>query len=137
MDSMRLPRLKFTVTALAAALCVTAASHVTLAAENKAKTSPKIKTPAPVFSDARLKAFAAASTKILEIRKKYLPQLQAAGSEEDIRKISEAGQNEMMQAIAAHGLTSKQYNDVVAAVQKDRSLIERIENIEKRMKKAN
>lgn len=134
---MRLPRLKFTVAALAAALCVIAASHVTLAAENRAKSVPNIKAPAPVFSDARLKAFAAASTKILEIRQKYLPRLQAAGGEEEMRKVSEAGQNEMKQAIAAHGLTAAQYNEVVAAVRKDRSLIVRIENIEKRMKKEN
>ena len=131
---MHLARLKFAVVASAAILYVMASSEMTMAAEGKAKAIPEIKAPAQNFSDAQLKAFPTASTKILEIRQKYWPQVQAAGSEDEMRKVAETAQNEMMKAIAVDGLTVEQYNEVVAAAQKDRSLIERVEKIEKRMK---
>jgi hypothetical protein len=139
MDSMRLVKLKSTVIGLATALCVVASSHVAMAAEdkagNKAKAVPEVKTPVTEFSDAQLKAFAVASTTILEVRQKYWPQVQAAGSEDEMRKIASIAQKEMMQALSTSGLTVEQYNEVVAAAQKDPSLVERIKQIEKPTKK--
>lgn len=134
MDSMRPAKLKSAVFGLATALCVVAATHVATAAEDKAKSIPKINAPTPAFSDARLKAFATASMNIVKIRRKYWPQVQATDNEDEMRKIAEIAKKEMMKAIKAHGLTVEQYNAVVTAAQKDPSLVERIEKIEKRTK---
>ncbi len=90
--------------------------------------------PAPL-SDARLKAFAIASTEIVEIRKKYWPQVEAAKTEDEMKRIAAVARKKMNEAITAQGLTVDQYNGVVQAIQKDKSLIKRIERLEKEMVK--
>jgi hypothetical protein len=125
-----------TVACLAATAAILAISssygHV-WAAESKQKSVPDIVPPpvSPDFSDARLKAFAAASAKVMDIRQEYWPQVQAASSEEEMRRLTKIAQKKMLETVAAHGLTMDQYNEIVAAAKDDPDLIERIKKLEK------
>lgn len=137
MHPIRQPVLKRATIVLAVAIGLFAPIQTTMAAEDKAKSVPEIKAP-PVetgkISDARLKAFAVASSQIMAVRQKYWPQVQAAGTEDEMRKIAAIAQKEMMQAISTQGLTADQYNEVVQAAQKDKSIVDRIKELEKGMK---
>lgn len=110
----------------------------TRAAGNESRSVPEVKPPpvAPArLSDARLRAFAVASANIMEIRKKYWPQVEAAKTEDEMRRITATAQKLMNQAIANQGLTVDQYNGVVQAIQNDKALIKRIKKLEQAMKK--
>lgn len=128
---MSLIYLKAAGAALVTILFVAALPDATTATEEKAKPGAEAATSAPEFTDARLRAFAIASNAIFAIRQKYLPQVQAAGSEDEARKLATAAQQEMLKVVADNGLTVDQYNAVVAAAQNDPSLIDRIKTIEK------
>lgn len=119
--------------AATAFLAVFAPLRETMAVEDKAQSVPKVVPPpiSPVIPDARLKAFGAASSEIMAIRQKYWPQVQAAPNEAEMQRLTEIARKEMMESIAKHGLTIKQYNEIVAAVRNDPALIKRIEKLEK------
>ena len=137
MHPIRQPVLKRTTVVLALVIGLFAPFQTTMAAEDNAKSVPEIKAPplkTQEMSDARLKAFAIASTQIMAVRQKYWPQVQAAGTEDEMRNIAATAQKEMMQAISAQGLTVDQYNEVVQAAQNDKSIVDRIKELEKGMK---
>lgn len=131
------PVCKATLIVLGTVALLFAGVETTRAAGDKRPSVPEIKPPpierAPL-TDARLKAFAIASAEVMKIRKKYWPQVETAKTEDEMRRVAATARREMNRAIAAQGLTVDQYNGVVQAIQKDKSLIKRIERLEKEMK---
>lgn len=81
------------------------------------------------LSDALLISFAAAATKILDIREKYLPQIRSAPNEEEASQIFKKAQTEMRAILTVENLTEAQYNEVVDAARADPALAGKIQKM--------
>ena len=83
--------------------------------------------PAPQVSEAKLKSFAVAFLEVSKITQAYQPQIQSAGSEEDMQRIRQEAGAEMMQAVdQSGGISVDEYNTIIQAAQIDPDLAQRI-----------
>ena len=119
-----LPMKLATAGAIACA-AIAAPATATLAADEK----PKALSPAAQFSDRQLTSFAAAAKQVSAIRRKYVPQFEAATDEAKKKEIVQTAQSEMRQAIQGNGLTLEQYNNVLVAAKDDKALAEKLGKI--------
>lgn len=85
--------------------------------------------PPAAVSDTLIMSFAAAATKILRIREKYLPQLKNAPNEDAASKIFTKAQTEMRAILTVEKLTEAQYNEVVEAARADPALAGKIQKM--------
>ena len=93
------------------------------------------KAPAAIPA-AQLQSFATAAKQVFEIRQKYAPQVQAAGSEQEARAVIVAAQGEMRKAIETSGLSVERYQEIIEAAEADPKLADEIQGmIEKADKK--
>lgn len=81
------------------------------------------------LSDTLLMSFAAAATKILDVREKYLPQIRSAPNEEKASQIFKKAQTEMRAILTVENLTEAQYNEVVDAARADPALAGKIQKM--------
>jgi hypothetical protein len=84
--------------------------------------------PAAV-SETLIMSFAAAASKILDVREKYLPQIKAAPNEGAASKIFTKAQTEMRAILKVENITEDQYNGVVDAARADPALAEKIQTM--------
>ncbi len=85
--------------------------------------------PPAALSDTLIISFAAAATKILGVREKYLPQIKLAPNEEAASKIFNKAQTEMRAILTVENLTEAQYNEVVDAARADPVLAGKIQKM--------
>ncbi|MDH3702279.1 MAG: DUF4168 domain-containing protein [Alphaproteobacteria bacterium] len=85
--------------------------------------------PPAAVSETLIISFAAAATKILGIREKYLPQIKTAPNEEAASKIFKKAQTEMRAILTVEKLTEAQYNEVVEAARADLALAGKIQKM--------
>lgn len=85
--------------------------------------------PPAAVSDTLIMSFAAAATKILDVREKYLPQIKSAPSEDAASKIFKKAQTEMRAILTVENLTEAQYNEVVDAARADPALAGKIQKM--------
>ena len=88
-------------------------------------TSPD--TGAEEFSEAQLESFIDATVKIQELRTEFMPQIEAAETEEDAQALAEQAQTEMQNAVEdTEGLDVATYNQIGQAAQSDQELNARL-----------
>ncbi|WP_088622114.1 DUF4168 domain-containing protein [Oceanicola sp. 22II-s10i] len=84
-------------------------------------------TEAADFSEAQLESFIEATVKIQELRDSFLPQIEAAASEEDKQALARQAQTEMQSAVEeTEGLDVETYNQIGRAAQSDEGLNARL-----------
>ncbi len=93
--------------------------------------------PPAALSDTLIISFAAAATKILSVRAKYLPQIKSAPNEEAASKIFNKAQTEMRAILTVENLTEAQYNEVVDAARADPVLAGKIQKMIDKNKETN
>lgn len=80
------------------------------------------------FDDATIEAFAEARIRIEEIRSAYLPEFQAAQTDEERQMINQQATQEMVDAVEAMpNISLDQFNAVTEAAGQDPELAERID----------
>lgn len=88
---------------------------------------PLVLAQAADIDDATIEAFAAAQVRVEEIRNSYMPQYQAAETDEQRQQLSEAATQEMVEAVReTPDLTVEEYDAVIEAANQDPSIAERI-----------
>lgn len=89
--------------------------------------TPLVLAQAADIDDATIEAFAAAQVRVEEIRNSYMPQYQAAETDEQRQQLSEAATQEMVEAVReTPNLTVEEYDAVIEAANQDPSIAERI-----------
>lgn len=73
-----------------------------------------------------LEKFAGAFSEILVIQETFTEKLESATSSEEAQALQQEAQNEMVQAVEDNGLSIAEYNQVVAMMEQDPRLRERI-----------
>ncbi|SFE70394.1 DUF4168 domain-containing protein [Roseivivax sediminis] len=121
---------KAKVTLTAYGLIVAGAMTPVAVAANEAGSGnpPLIPVQATTFDQETIDAFAAARTRVDEIRSTYLPQFQQAQTEAEQQKINQQATQEMAEAVeATPNITIEEYDAVVRAVREDPNLSDRID----------
>lgn len=101
----------------------------TAMAGSDAEPKPEQLIPAQAeqFDDATIDAFAAVEARFDEIRALYVPQFEAAETEEQYTAIAEQATQEMIAVIeATPDITLEEYDAVIQAANQDPALLERI-----------
>ncbi len=73
-----------------------------------------------------LEKFAGAFSEIIEIQEDFTGKLEAARSNEEAQALQQQAQQEMVEAVEKNGLSVAEYNEVVAMMEQDPHLRERI-----------
>ena len=82
------------------------------------------------FSDEQLQSFAIAAIEVRDIRDRYVPQIQQAGSDEEKQQLAEQAQQEMIGAVeGTPGISIDRYNAIIQAASQDQALAQRINGI--------
>lgn len=109
---------------LAALGAIPAAAIANDAAPERA---PLVLAQAAEIDDETIEAFAEAQVRVEEIRNSYMPQYQAAETDEERQQLSEAATQEMVEAVRdTPNLTVEEYDAVIRAANEDPSIAERI-----------
>lgn len=99
----------------------------TVANDAAPERTPLVLAQAADIDDATIEAFAAAQVRVEEIRNSYMPQYQAAETDEQRQQLSEAATQEMVEAVReTPDLTVEEYDAVIEAANQDPSIAERI-----------
>ena len=121
---------KAKVTLTAYGLIVAGAMTPVAVAANEAGSGnlPLIPVQATTFDQETIDAFAAARTRVDEIRSTYLPQFQQAQTEAEQQQINQQATQEMAEAVEdTPNITVEEYDAVVRAVREDPNLSDRID----------
>jgi|GEM_PF-1354007 len=78
------------------------------------------------FDQETLRSFAAATVEVEEINQSRMPELEAAGTPDEMQAVREAAQEEMVDAIEEEGLTVATYNQIHMAAETDPALAAQI-----------
>mgnify|MGYP006273177463 FL=1 len=114
-------RKTLTATTLAFGLAVTAGAMTALSAQSAAAQS------AADYSGDQIEAFTMAYLEVMDLREQYVPQLEAAGSEDEQRALIEEANAEIVEAIeGTEGLTLEDYEAIAQAASEDQELQTRI-----------
>ena len=98
------------------------------------KTQPQ-PSPAqqPEFSQGQIEAFASAALQLRDIRAKWQPRMEEAGSAEKAQELQAQANAEMESAVKDKGMTVETYNAIVIAARDDPELAELIVRTVKHM----
>lgn len=89
--------------------------------------APSAEAPSEDFSEAQLESFIEATVKIQELRSSFMPQIEAAETEEDKQALAVQAQDEMKAAVdGTEGLDVATYNRIGQAAQTDQELNARL-----------
>ncbi len=80
---------------------------------------------APV-TDAEATKFVAANKKVTEVANTLTVELQAAASETDAAAILVKGEQQMVAAIQAEGITPKRYTEIIQLAETDQATLDRL-----------
>ncbi|PPQ34843.1 DUF4168 domain-containing protein [Rhodopila globiformis] len=99
---------------------------VTLAAQN-APTPPAPPAPAAAsIPEATIGKAGAALRDVANLQEKYQPKMDQAGSQQEKQGLAEQANAEAVQAIQSHGLSVKEYSNVVRSAQSNPQLRQRL-----------
>jgi hypothetical protein len=123
------------LSALAATALLLGAT-VPVAAQNPATQSPAARTPAPLapqanmnVQEAELQQFAQAVGEIRQLRRKWMPQVEAAAQSQGpdaALKVQDEAYTEMVGAVEKKGLSLKRYNEIASLAENDPELQQRL-----------
>jgi hypothetical protein len=139
--SLRAPRITALVLGLALAGSFAAAPLSQAAAagdgQGSAQTAQKSGQSAPDFSDEKLRNFAAAAVKVVELRQTWVPKIrkaQQAGNREKAQNLSKQARQEMQAEIkSAEGISFQEYRQIANAARNDRDLQKKLSGMIKDM----
>ncbi len=80
----------------------------------------------PDIDEDKIEKFASAFSDVMEIQETYSGRLEATNDTEQAQALQQRAQNEMIDAVENNGLTVPEYNEVVAMMEQDPALRERI-----------
>lgn len=78
------------------------------------------------INEETIEKFAGAFSEILVIQETFTEKLEAAESNEDAQALQQEAQQEMVEAVQDNGLSVAEYNEVVAMMEQDPQLRERV-----------
>lgn len=80
------------------------------------------------YDDAMLDAFAAAAIKVAAVRQQWIPKIEAAGSEEEAKKLGKQAVAQMRDVVnGTENMSVEQYNEIASAAQADEALRARVD----------
>lgn len=117
------------VAALAAGLLTGALVSGPVLAQGPSRQKPPAQSapePAENVTDQEINQVAAVVTKLQHIKESYSEEMGQAKNKEQAHQIQTEMQQEMQQAIEAEGLSIKRYRKIIAAVQQDSKLHQKL-----------
>lgn len=78
-------------------------------------------------SDEDIENFSAAMVDVQELGQEWTQRMQETDDQEELSKMQEEAQEEMIGAIEDHGMTVEEYNEIATAAQQDPELAQEIE----------
>lgn len=138
--SLRVPRI--TALALSLGLAATFAGAPLAAAadgQTTQQTAQQSQQSAPDFSDQKLRNFANAAVKVVELRRAWVPKIRKAQQSDDQQKAQEltkqARQEMKAEVQAVEGITFQEYRQIANAARNDRQLQQKLSGMIKDMQK--
>lgn len=90
---------------------------------------PGAQAPAEPVSEEKVEKFAETFSSVRSIQEEYSAKLQQADDRETAQELQQEAQGEMLEAVESEGLSAQEYNQLVARMDQDPELRERVLSI--------